>query len=222
VRFISSIVIFLLGVGATCGAYFSGVTQWLPDYMNSHGWGTTAPPYVGGPGVAPLTAPVPAPSAMNSPGPVGPPDAGPPAPAPIEGAPPVGDPGAAPGIAPPAPGFAPESNESEGVPISPPVPPANGPIGPRESEGPPVSSGIAPPPVAPPIGGEPVHDPRSDYGAYRRDADRYDPHRRDGEVFGHGGYIVCDSDGDRCYHASEPFWNYREYYRRHGYHWQSD
>ncbi|MDE2181452.1 MAG: hypothetical protein KGJ78_00370 [Alphaproteobacteria bacterium] len=34
-----------------------------------------------------------------------------------------------------------------------------------------------------------------------------------------GTYRVCDSDGDRCYLSREPYWNYREYYRRHGYHW---
>jgi hypothetical protein len=38
--------------------------------------------------------------------------------------------------------------------------------------------------------------------------------------YGYGyGRLVCDSDGDRCYRSSEPYWNYREYYRRHGYHW---
>lgn len=35
----------------------------------------------------------------------------------------------------------------------------------------------------------------------------------------YGEHLVCDGDGDRCYHSSEPYWNYREYYRIHGYHW---
>jgi len=39
-----------------------------------------------------------------------------------------------------------------------------------------------------------------------------------GEV-GYSGFVVCDPDGDRCYRSREPYWNYRTYYRRHGYHW---
>jgi hypothetical protein len=31
--------------------------------------------------------------------------------------------------------------------------------------------------------------------------------------------VVCDPGGDRCYRSSEPYWNYRTYYRRHGYQW---
>jgi len=45
-----------------------------------------------------------------------------------------------------------------------------------------------------------------------------------GDDYGSGygyGQLVCDSDGDRCYRSSEPYWNYREYYRRHGYRWNS-
>ena len=34
-----------------------------------------------------------------------------------------------------------------------------------------------------------------------------------------GWHLVCDSDGDRCYRSLSPFWNFREYYRIHGYHW---
>lgn len=30
---------------------------------------------------------------------------------------------------------------------------------------------------------------------------------------------VCDPDGDRCYFSRARWWNYREYYRVHGYHW---
>ena len=37
--------------------------------------------------------------------------------------------------------------------------------------------------------------------------------------YGSGGFVVCDPDGDRCYRSGEPYWNYRTYYRRHGYHW---
>ena len=36
---------------------------------------------------------------------------------------------------------------------------------------------------------------------------------------GYGGHLVCDSYGDRCYESSTPYWNYRDYYRVHGYHW---
>lgn len=49
---------------------------------------------------------------------------------------------------------------------------------------------------------------------------------RDG--YDRGGYDgsrtfrVCDSDGDRCYGSTSPYWNYREYYRRHGYRWLGD
>jgi hypothetical protein len=31
--------------------------------------------------------------------------------------------------------------------------------------------------------------------------------------------LLCDSDGDRCYPSWRRRWNYREYYRRLGYHW---
>jgi len=37
--------------------------------------------------------------------------------------------------------------------------------------------------------------------------------------YGSGLHFVCDRDGDRCYSSYAPFWDYREYYRRHGYHW---
>ncbi|MBV8978244.1 MAG: hypothetical protein JO261_08090 [Alphaproteobacteria bacterium] len=53
------------------------------------------------------------------------------------------------------------------------------------------------------------------HGGYYRD-------RYDGD--GHYGYgyrhVVCDSDGDRCYRTYRDCWDYREYYRRHGYHWE--
>lgn len=31
---------------------------------------------------------------------------------------------------------------------------------------------------------------------------------------------ACDPDGDRCYSTSDGYWDYREYYRRHGYRWK--
>ena len=34
-----------------------------------------------------------------------------------------------------------------------------------------------------------------------------------------GRFLVCDPDGDRCYGAEHPWWNYREYYARLGYEW---
>lgn len=51
-----------------------------------------------------------------------------------------------------------------------------------------------------------------DDGYYSRDRDDYE----------HGRYRVCDPDGDRCYRSSEPTWDYHEYYRRQGYHWEND
>jgi hypothetical protein len=55
------------------------------------------------------------------------------------------------------------------------------------------------------------------YGDGRRDrSHRHRGHRR------HGDYddgFVCDPDGDRCYRSDSPYWDYREYYRRHGYRW---
>jgi hypothetical protein len=37
-----------------------------------------------------------------------------------------------------------------------------------------------------------------------------------------GGYarLVCDNTGSRCYRSNAPYWNYREYYRLHGYRWR--
>jgi len=52
-------------------------------------------------------------------------------------------------------------------------------------------------------------------GRYYRSGYR-DYDRADYDDYGH---YVCDSDGDRCYRSPSPYWNYREYYRRHGYHW---
>lgn len=39
------------------------------------------------------------------------------------------------------------------------------------------------------------------------------------ERWHHGLHRVCDPDGDRCYYSRARWWNYREYYRVHGYHW---
>jgi hypothetical protein len=36
--------------------------------------------------------------------------------------------------------------------------------------------------------------------------------------YGPGNY-VCDSEGDRCYQSSSPYWDFHEYYRLHGYRW---
>lgn len=56
--------------------------------------------------------------------------------------------------------------------------------------------------------------------AWRRDDhwwSRYDrDERRD---YDRDRHVVCDPDGDRCYESRGWSWNYREYYRRHGYHW---
>jgi hypothetical protein len=48
-----------------------------------------------------------------------------------------------------------------------------------------------------------------DYGYYPSRYADYDRYR----------HYVCDPDGDRCYRSGSYYWNYREYYRRHGYHW---
>jgi hypothetical protein len=37
--------------------------------------------------------------------------------------------------------------------------------------------------------------------------------------YGGGSHYVCDTYGDRCYSSYAPYWDYREYYRRHGYRW---
>jgi len=34
------------------------------------------------------------------------------------------------------------------------------------------------------------------------------------------GHLVCDNAGSRCYRTNAPYWNYREYYRQHGYRWR--
>jgi hypothetical protein len=49
---------------------------------------------------------------------------------------------------------------------------------------------------------------------------RHRGHRRHG--YGRRNYddgFVCDPDGDRCYRSDGGYWDYREYYRRHGYRW---
>lgn len=56
-----------------------------------------------------------------------------------------------------------------------------------------------------------------DYRSTRWRRERYD----DGYSYSYSDYhTVCDSDGDRCYRSRGSYWNYREYYRRHGYHWE--
>lgn len=62
-------------------------------------------------------------------------------------------------------------------------------------------------------------------GDYRRDYDRNyrrDDRRRDGDDYARARWLhtVCDSGGDRCYRTHARWWNYREYYRRHGYRWE--
>ncbi|MDE2112473.1 MAG: hypothetical protein KGJ79_15115 [Alphaproteobacteria bacterium] len=44
-------------------------------------------------------------------------------------------------------------------------------------------------------------------------------HGRDWDRGYHHMRYVCDTDGDRCYRSGSDYWNYREYYRIHGYHW---
>lgn len=53
-----------------------------------------------------------------------------------------------------------------------------------------------------------------EYGERYHDGDR-DDYR---PVYRH---YVCDSDGDRCYRSARGYWDYREYYRRLGYHWDN-
>lgn len=72
-----------------------------------------------------------------------------------------------------------------------------------------------------------AYDQRDDGREYRhrgrgRDhgEEKYEDH------YGRGGYDrgyrVCDSDGDRCYLSSNPYWDYRQYYRNHGYRWDDE
>ena len=55
----------------------------------------------------------------------------------------------------------------------------------------------------------------------RDDGDRsYQDGNRDGyRGRSRGSDAVCDPDGDRCYRSEGSNWDYREYYRRHGYEW---
>jgi len=60
---------------------------------------------------------------------------------------------------------------------------------------------------------------RGPYGYYRYGGPRYgdwDSWDNDGY---HRWHTVCDSGGDRCYRSPTYDWDYREYYRLHGYHW---
>jgi hypothetical protein len=67
------------------------------------------------------------------------------------------------------------------------------------------------------------------YGGYYGGYDNYGPDDQvyDGSYGGYGAYggydsgarVVCDSEGTRCYQSYTPYWDYREYYRVHGYHW---
>ena len=63
-----------------------------------------------------------------------------------------------------------------------------------------------------------------DYDRYVRDGGYYRSGYRgyDDDRGTYGGHLVCDSDGDRCYRSHEPYWNYREYYRRNGYRWHHE
>jgi hypothetical protein len=73
---------------------------------------------------------------------------------------------------------------------------------------------------------------------YDNDSDRYgygDSYPRDTQIYRGERYrdedqddyrpayrhYVCDSDGDRCYRTNRDYWDYREYYRRLGYHWDN-
>ena len=63
------------------------------------------------------------------------------------------------------------------------------------------------------------------YGGYDNYGD--DDQVYDGTYGGYGSYggydsgarLVCDSEGTRCYQSYAPYWDYREYYRIHGYRW---
>ena len=63
-----------------------------------------------------------------------------------------------------------------------------------------------------------------DHDRFSRDGGYYRSGYRDSDD-GRGyyaGHLVCDRDGDRCYRTHEPYWNYREYYRRNGYRWHHE
>ncbi|HEY6578724.1 MAG TPA: hypothetical protein VIY09_05340 [Rhizomicrobium sp.] len=64
-------------------------------------------------------------------------------------------------------------------------------------------------------------DPRPAPDAERGCADcSADEGRLAAAVPGHGRSL-CDSNGDRCYYSASARWDYREYYRRQGYHWDT-
>lgn len=46
---------------------------------------------------------------------------------------------------------------------------------------------------------------------------RYD----EGDDYDRGRHTVCDPDGDRCYSSRGWRWDYRQYYRLHGYRWDN-
>lgn len=45
--------------------------------------------------------------------------------------------------------------------------------------------------------------------------------RYDDADYDRGRHAVCDPDGDRCYLSRSWRWDYRQYYRLHGYRWDN-
>lgn len=78
--------------------------------------------------------------------------------------------------------------------------------------------------AAPAFAGDHVTCDYSGYHCYRaqdgRDLSWYSRYDSD-DVYDRGRHVVCDPDGDRCYLSRSWRWNYRQYYRLHGYRWDN-
>jgi hypothetical protein len=59
------------------------------------------------------------------------------------------------------------------------------------------------------------------YGGREYDNGYYGGREYDNGYYGGYGHLVCDNGGSRCYRSDGPYWNYREYYRLHGYTWDT-
>jgi hypothetical protein len=65
----------------------------------------------------------------------------------------------------------------------------------------------------------PSYDDNGYYGGYNNAAPTYDNGYYGGNDSYSAARLVCDNEGTRCYSSYTPYWDYREYYRIHGYRW---
>ena len=65
----------------------------------------------------------------------------------------------------------------------------------------------------------PSYDDNGYYGGYDNYAPSYDNGYYGGNDSYSAAHLVCDNEGSRCYRSYAPYWDYREYYRIHGYRW---